>query len=307
MPPAPPAADQSPAAARAGYFMPEVAFTRPITKVPPAMFSAERAAAFAPDCPTGFIPLDQSAALGCEWQATTPSMLARYAVIRPGERLEHRLQASGVVYFAIRGSGTAVCAGEDLAWEQGDGFCLPGNADIVLSSQSGAILMVYSDEPLVSYLRVAGGPQTATAIRPTLFPSRTVDQHLAVVHGNNAEQMAAGKSVTYVTELMADWRLTTPTLIAAINTLEPGGDQRPHKHSSCALTLPIASDGVFSRLDGTDIPWEPDTLFVTPAYAVHSHHNRGKGMMRSFVVQDTGLHSGLRSISFGWTDTPTPA
>jgi hypothetical protein len=34
----------------------------------------------------------------------------------------------------------------------------------------------------------------------------------------------------------------------------------------------------------------------------HSHHNRGPEMMRSFVVQDTGLHSQLRTTNFGWTD-----
>jgi len=290
------------AEARAQYFVPEKAFSRPISKVPAAVFSAERAQAFAAGCPTGFITLDQSHALGCDWPSTTPAMLARYVVLRPGEAFAHRLHASGLVYYVLRGAGTATAAGETLDWAAGDGFCLPGNADIELRAPEGGILMLFTDEPLVRYLHVTGGTETAASIRPTLFPRAVVDGHLDAVHGRNEPQMSAGKSVTYVTELMADWRLTTPSLIAAINTLEPGGDQRPHKHSSCALTLPIEEEGVFSKLDGEDIPWEPDTLFVTPPYAVHSHHNRGLRMMRAFVVQDTALHSGLRSISFQWTD-----
>lgn len=46
----------------------------------------------------------------------------------------------------------------------------------------------------------------------------------------------------------------------------------------------------------------PDTLFVTPPNAVHSHHNRGGAMMRGYVVQDTGLHSQLRTTNFSWAD-----
>lgn len=293
-----PPEDRAPAEARAGYFVPERAFKRAIPPVPPKMFRAERARAFAPDCPTGFVVLDQSEALGCAGPATTPAMLTRYVVLRPGEPFSHRLQASGLVYYAIRGNGTARCAGEDIVWSTGDGMCLPGNAEVELSSRGGAILMLFTDEPLAAHLGLTGSEQTAAAIRPTLFPARTVEQYLTNIHGQNDEQLAAGKSVTYVTEGLAQWQVTTPALIAAVNSLEPGGDQRPHKHSSCALTLPVAGEGVFSRLDGAEIPWEPDTLFVTPAYAVHSHHNRGSAMMRAFVVQDTALHSALRSISF---------
>lgn len=287
---------------RAVYYPPEVAFDRPVPKIPAAVFRDERARAFAPDAPTGFVALDQSAALGSAWPATTPALLARYIVIRAGDRQQHRLNSSGQVYYVIRGEGEAECAGERFTWGSGDGFCLPGASDIALTSAAGAILMMVSNEPELAYLRATAGEDAAEAIRPTLFRRTEIDRHLASVHGRNAEQLAAGKSVVFVTELMADRRLATPTMLAAINSLEPGGDQRPHRHSSAALTLAIAHDGVFSRFDGVDVPWEPDTMVVTPPYVEHSHHNRGKAMMRSFVVQDTGLHTELRSLSFYWTD-----
>ena len=292
----------SPAERRAHYFVPDEAFKRSITAVPAAIFRAERARAFAPDCPTGFIECYQSEALGYAWPATTPAMLARYVVVRAGDRLDHRLQASGLIYYVLRGAGTVTCAGEKIAWGMGDGFCLPGNADVTLASPEGAILMLFSDEPLLHLLRATGAEGATGTIRPTLFPVHVIDRLIGDIHDQTGEQITAGKSVTYVTDELAGQQTTTPTLIGAINSLEPGGDQRPHKHSSAALTLPVWSEGLHSTLNGEVIPWEPDTLFVTPANAVHSHHNRGPGMMRSFVVQDTALHSGLRSITFAWGD-----
>lgn len=290
------------AAGRAQFYAPEVAFDRPVPKVPAAVFRAERATAFASDCPTGFVALDQSAELGCSWPATTPALLARYIVIAPRERMEHRLQSSGQVYYVIRGEGAATCLDEVFSWKAGDSFCLPGDADIDLSSNAGAILMVFSNEPELNYLRASTQAGSYDAILPTLFSGEEVERHLSAVHGRNTVQRAAGKSVVLLTAMMEERRLTTPTMLCAVNSLEPGGDQRPHKHSSAALTLSIAGAGVHTSIDGTDIPWEPDTVIVTPPYAVHSHHNRGAAMMRSFVVQDTGLHTELRTLSFAWTD-----
>jgi len=297
-----PATETTPAGQRAHFFIPDAAFQRSIAPVPAGIFRAERARAFDPRCRTGFVPCDQSDAMGYAWPATTPAMLARYVVVQAGEQFEHRLRASGLIYYVLRGSGTASCNGEEIAWAQGDGFCLPGNADITLSAPEGAILMLVSDEPLLHLLRATGSTVDPAAVRPTLFREHTIAQLLDGIHGQTGEQVTAGKSVTCVTEEMAGQQTTTPTLIAVINSLEPGGDQRPHKHSSAALTLPVWSEGLHSTLDGEVIPWEPDTLFVTPANAVHSHHNRGPGMMRAFVVQDTALHAGLRSITFAWAD-----
>jgi gentisate 1,2-dioxygenase len=122
------------------------------------------------------------------------------------------------------------------------------------------------------------------------------------VHSQVGEQRSAGKSVVFVTQLMQERRVTTPTMLSSINTLEAGGDQRPHKHSSAALTLCIAGEGVHSLVGGQRIEWQADVLMVTPLGAIHSHHNRRSKMMRSFVVQDTGRHTELRTTNFSWTD-----
>jgi len=291
-----------PARARARFYAPEVAFDRPVPKVPAAVFWAERQRAFAPDAPTGFVPLDQSSALGSPWPATTPTLLARYIVVRAGDHFAHRLASSGEVYYVIRGSGDTRCKDEGFTWAAGDAFCLPGGERVEHRARDAAILMQVTNEPELSYLRAEPDMGLAAAIQPTLFPAEEIDTYLRNVHGRNGEQLAAGKSVVLLSGMMEERRLTTPTILAAINTLEAGADQRPHKHSSVALTLSIMGEGVYSQVDGQKVDWLPDTMFVTPPGAVHSHHNRGADMMRSFVAQDTGLHTQLRTTNFSWTD-----
>ncbi len=291
--------DDSAAARRGRFFAPEEAFDRPIPRVPPAVFRDQRDRAFDPAAPTGFIACDQSEAIDSPWAATTPTLLARYGVIRPGEMLDHAFVSTGEVFYVIRGSGTTQCAGETFDWKQGDAFCLPGCSRVVHRAEAHAIVIQVTNEPELAYLRANG---SSPDIAPTLFRSEESEAYLRAVHGRNGEQRSAGKSVIFLTDAMAERRLTTPTMLAAINTLEPGGDQRPHRHSSVALTLSIAGEGVYSSVDGTRVDWHPDTLFVTPPNAVHSHHNRGPTMMRSFVVQDTGLHTQLRTTNFGWTE-----
>jgi gentisate 1,2-dioxygenase len=289
-----------PVRARARFYAPEVAFDRPIPKVPAAVFAAERDQAFDPSAPTGLVALDQAPALGCAWPATTPTMLARYLVIAAGETLEHQFAATGEVYYVLRGAGRTVCDGETVGWGAGDVFCLPGAVPARHQASARAVLLSVTNEPELAYLRAEPDAASRGAIQPTLFPAQETAQHLRGVHGRNGEQRSAGKSVVFLTELMEARRLTTPTLLAAVNSLEPGGDQRPHRHSSAALTLSIAGEGVYSMVDGVRVDWAPDVLIVTPPGALHSHHNPGREMMRSFVVQDTGLHSELRTTNFAW-------
>lgn len=287
------------AAARAEFYAPEVAFDRPVPEVPPVAFFSERERAFAADAPTGSIPCDLSKRLGSPWPATTPTMLARYVVVRAHETLHHQYCSTGEVFYVIRGAGETLCRGERFAWKRGDAFCLPGGEAVEHQAAADAILMQVTNEPELAYLRAAPGE---TAIEPTLFPAHISESHLQNVHGRNSEQRSAGKSVIFLTKMMAERRVTTPTLLSALNSLEPGGDQRPHRHSSVALTLSIQGEGVYSMVDGERIDWMPDTLFVTPPGSVHSHHNRGDKMMLSYVVQDTGLHSQLRTTNFSWVE-----
>ena len=86
----------------------------------------------------------------------------------------------------------------------------------------------------------------------------------------------------------------------AMNTLEPGGDQRPHRHNGAAITLAIEGKGIHSMIEDERIDWSTGAAQITPATALHSHHNRGDRRMESLVVQDEGLHFYTRTPGFSW-------
>ena len=100
---------------------------------------------------------------------------------------------------------------------------------------------------------------------------------------------------------MAPAGYPVPTMNVAINTLHPGGDQRPHRHNGAAITLGIQAEGVYSKIEEQRVDWSTGAAQVTPATELHSHHNRGEQRMRSLVVQDEGLHFYARTPGFSWT------
>jgi len=86
----------------------------------------------------------------------------------------------------------------------------------------------------------------------------------------------------------------------AINTLEPGKDQRPHRHNGAAITLAIEGAGTHSMIENERIDWVTGAAQITPATELLSHHNRGDRRMESIVVQDEGLHFYTRTTGFSW-------
>ena len=72
------------------------------------------------------IACDISAELACPFPATTPLVLARYARIRAGETLTTEFVASGVIAYVIPAAAARRCAGQEIAWNAGDLFILPG-------------------------------------------------------------------------------------------------------------------------------------------------------------------------------------
>jgi gentisate 1,2-dioxygenase len=224
-------------------------------------------------------------------------------VLRQGDVFTCRLASCGEIYYVLSGAGHSQCAGERIEWRSGDAFCLPGSRSTSHGARSGpALLLVVTNEPEMARLCNGAMQSARVFVPPTHFLSGRVASAVDEVHGREGEQLAAGKSVVLVSAPMAALNLTTPTILASFNTLEPGGDQRPHQHNSVALTLSIQGEGVHSMIDGRRIDWIDGVVSLTPPGAVHSHHNRGSRRMVSFVAQDTGLHTHLRTTGFRWTD-----
>ena len=48
------------------------------------------------------------------------------------------------------------------------------------------------------------------------------------------------------------------------------------------------------------VDWSTGAAQITPATLLHSHHSRGTQRMRSFVIQDEGLHHYTRTPGFSF-------
>ncbi len=295
-------ADNAAARRDAIFYLPEGAFDRGLAYVPPHLFLDEQRQALDPACPSGLIPMDLSGVLGTAWPATTPAMLARYVVVRAGEAVEHAFEATGEIYYVARGQGVSHAGDTRIAWRAGDAFVLPGAGRTRHEAQADSLLVCFTNEPELAYAGVRP-PEAAhnPVVKAAYFDGRLIDEKLGLVHDRTGPQRTAGKSVIFATTPLQGMRTILPSLTAAVNTLEPGGDQRPHRHNPAALTLAIESEGIYSQVDGRRIDWIPFGLMVTPPQAEHSHHNRGPRMMKSFVVQDGALYYQLRNPGFSWT------
>jgi len=288
-------------ASRARYYDPENFFAFRWPDVPRRQFLAERDRAYAEDAPTGEILLDTSDVLQTPYPVTTPLLLARYLCIRQGERLQHTRQASAELFYVLRGEGHSDGCGESIEWEAGDTFCFPGGTELVHQASSRAILFTVCNEPLLRYeaLRPAPAGQH-DRVAPVHWPRRETDERFEAIFNRPKSAEASGQALQLATEAMAPARYPVPTMNIALNTLDPGGDQRPHRHNGAAITLAVVGEGVHSMIEEERVDWSDGAAQITPAAELHSHHNRGAKRMLSMVVQDEGLHFYARTPGFSW-------
>lgn len=137
-----------PYAARARFYSVEDGFNIKRPPLAACIFSDERDRAFALETPTGSILLDRSDVLGLSLAATTPllrsdhaALLAGYAVIRAGQDLMTSSRSTAEIYVALRGSGRTLKASDEIAWQEGDVFCLPGGESATVhSAHTDAVL-----------------------------------------------------------------------------------------------------------------------------------------------------------------------
>jgi gentisate 1,2-dioxygenase len=266
--------------------------------VPARQFLAERDRAFDPAAPTAAIPLDASGDLATPYQATTPTLLCRYFRIRAGEELRTAFVASSEVFYVMRGTGESRHGDETIRWVARDVLCLPGGESAHRAS-ADALLFGVSDEPILAFngLQPAPGRQ---AVKPTHWAASEIDRHFQRVFARPRTPETTGCSVMFSCHEFAPGYNTTPMINTAINTLEAGGDQRPHRHNGVAVTLAIEGEGVHSMIEDTRVDWSNGAAQITPASLLHSHHNRGSKRMRSFVIQDEGLHYYTRTPGFSF-------
>lgn len=283
------------------YYDPANAFDFRWPPVPRRQFLAERDRAFDSAAPSGLIPLDASDALKTPYPATTPSLLAQYLRLRGGESVNTTNRASGEVYFVMHGAGRSRNGADTLAWSAGDVFCFAAGRDTLHGADDeDSLLFCVSDAPLVAFQGLAPSAPDESLIETVHWSAAEIDKRLDTVYARPRADDEAGRAVLFSSRALAPARNILPMMVAAINTLEAGGDQRPHRHNGVAITLALQGEGVYSLIEGERIDWVTGAAQITPATELHSHHNRGSERMRSLVIQDEGLHYYTRTPGFSW-------
>ena len=295
------AATDSVYARRARYHSADNNFDFSWPPVPARQFLAERDRAFDAAMPTGLIALDAADALGTGYPATTPLMLLRYLKLRAGESFATGLAASGEVYYVMHGSGESQNGGDVVAWGEGDLFCFPGGGTSEHRADGrDCLLMLASNEPLLAFERLRPPAPGAARIETVHWPAAEIAAQFQAVWKRPITPETTGHAVLFSSQALAPSTNTIPSLNVAINTLEAGRDQRPHRHNGVAVTLAIQGEGVYSMIDGARKDWSDGAATVTPPSALHSHHNRGPRRMASLVFQDEALHYYTRTPGFSF-------
>lgn len=287
---------------RARYYSPSNIFQVKRAPIPRRNFIAECERARAADTPTGWITLDISGEIGVETPATMPLMLARYAKIAPGETLDGRFAASGEIYYVIDGDGRAAKAGEEMAWQAGDVFTLPGGGDTELQAgAAGASLFQVTNEPELAFHGLAAPAPADAPTRAVRYPMESWLSELGKARDvNSRDEDRSGQALHLTSERNGKSDSLHPTIKVAINSLDPGSRQRQHRHNSVAMTLPLQSKRVHSVIEGERLDWHPFAMMITPPAELHEHCNDGDELMLSLVIQDGGLYFRCRTIGFSF-------
>ena len=294
-------AEDSVYAQRAEYHDPENAFLFEWSPVPRRQFLAERDRAFDPETGTAEIPLDSSDALVTDYPATTPMILCRYLRIAAGEWIDCRYRASGEIYYVMSGFGESENGDDRLAWSQGDLFCFPGGGQTShAAADEDAVLFAITNEPQLAFERLEPPKPGQAVLQAVHFPAVEIARRFEVVYARPKTGKESGRAILFSTAAVGACTNLLPSINVAINTLEAGGDQRPHRHNGVAVTLALHGESVHSMIEDERIDWSVGAAQITPPTELHSHHNRGSDRMVSLVVQDEGLHYYTRTPGFSW-------
>lgn len=298
-----PSAPRTGAEERARFFNSGNAFNVKLPAVPARIFTDEAERALS-DAATGLIACDQSEQIGCSFPATTPLMLARYAVVAPNDRLSTAFEASGAIWAVIRGQGMAAFGDESVRFGPGDVFVTPGGDPCVLSAgPEGAVLWVVTNEPQLAFERLRPAPAGNASVDMVHYPAAEIEQQLDRVIHAAQNATTSGIALIFSADRQEASRNIMPSLTLSLNTVPAGEHQRAHRHNSAAVTLILQGEQCFSTVDGARCDWSPFATLVTPATAPHSHHNDSAARASFLIVQDGGLHYHARTMGFTFLES----
>jgi gentisate 1,2-dioxygenase len=257
------------------------------------------------DGPSRVIPLDLSEGLKCPSPATGPDLCANFVRILASESIALSPNATSLVFYVMRGAGTAKIGPETLNWAEGDFFTAPGGMSTTLGAASDAALYYVNDAPLLTYL---GAKVDHPRFSPVLYEAKRANEELAKV---SRDSQAANRSRVSVLLANSEFPLTrtvTHVLWAMYGMISPNTEQKPHRHQSIALDLIVDCDPGCYSLVGQEldehgnianpvrVDWESGCAFVTPPGYWHAHFNSSAREARLIPIQDAGLQTYLRTL-----------
>jgi gentisate 1,2-dioxygenase len=255
--------------------------------------------------PTRVVPLDLSTELKCDAPATGPNLCANFVRILADDTITLDPNATSLVFYVIRGSGTAVIGDCRLDWREGDFFTAPGSIVTRLHALADAELYYVNDAPLLTYL---GATADHPRFKPTLYEAERANHELRRVANEPGAADRNRISVLLANSNFPLTRTVTHVLWAMYGLVTPGSEQKPHRHQSIALDFIVDCDEGVYTLVGTDldddgkiinptrVDWQPGCAFVTPPGYWHAHYNTSQREARLIPIQDAGLQTYMRSL-----------
>lgn len=296
-------------AQRARYVPVERGFNIKRPALEPRAFTEEMTRAFASDAPTGFVSLDLSTALGTDYPATTPFMLARYARVRKGERLDYCFAASGEMWTVLRGRGELRRGAEALPWGERDMLALPGGNASSWQAHEDSVLWVVTDEPTLAFEGVRPEVAARAPIEATHYRARDIDRELRTLYNRKMEPDTPGRALFMATERTEKLGTCLPSMTLTLNAVRPGESQRLHRHNAAAIVLALHEARCASTIGGRTFPWTQHVTLLTPAGAPHDHRNAERqgpvtddDIALALIVQDGGLYYYARTMGFEFAD-----
>jgi gentisate 1,2-dioxygenase len=232
-------------------------------------------------------------------------VLAHYARIRGNETLTTDFVASGVIAYVIAGSGTTQCAAQQIAWDAGDLFILPGGEPALhAAGDANAVLWLVTNQPQLAFENLQPPLPGAAPTELVHYRADEIARQIDLIYEVGRNEEIAGSALIFSAEQQEATRNILPTLTVAMNSLPGGAGQRPHRHNSVAVSLIVKGDRCFSVIDGRRKDWAPWATTITPPVAVHSHHNGGNAQALFLIVQDGGIYYHARAMGFEFADHP---
>lgn len=285
------------AEARSRYFNSGNAFNIKLPPVPGMIFTDEPARAMAM-AETGFILCDQSDKMECGFPATTPLMLARYAVVKQGDTLNTTLTNTASIWYVIKGAARLAVGDERAVLGKGDVFLLPGGVASAITADEDSVFWAVGNDPQLTFDASLPVQGAGAAVEFVHYPAGEITHQLDVVYSSNTNAGTSGHALIFSAEKSEAARNITPTMTLSLNTLKPKSTQPPHKHNSAAITLVVAGDPAYSMVGDAQCDWSPWATLVTPPAAKHSHHNDGMTRAEFLIVQDGGFYYHARTMGF---------